>query len=240
MYFVVEMENNISDFITVSKASNGRIKIAQTLTNEANTYRLLYKLGYRKTTINKKRIYFFRDGDSMRPISFLHIRDAFYKALKEMRFSALPAYADFKDVLNWFYQENPIKENGLSGKYLKEDLNENDELSLRLKIDVVFNHKYKINSSILTFEDLCFKNVEDEGCIKKGSKLYYKKVEGTKYLVFVHYNRDIKLQDGFDLYLADFAFEESIGYRKPKYLEDIRFSFDIQTDLPLIKNYISN
>ncbi|MEI6750534.1 MAG: hypothetical protein WCM93_15360, partial [Bacteroidota bacterium] len=76
--------------------------------------------------------------------------------------------------------------------------------------------------------------------ITNNAPLYYKKLDGNKYLVFTHYNSKTNTNDGFDCWIATFAKKGHIGNKKPLALQTVSLSFNLERDFDLIKNYVIN
>lgn len=234
------MTKDINDFITIVRQKNGRVKITHDINNEGNIYRLLQELGYRKARLDNKRIYFRREGTVLTPVSLRKIKDAFRNLLRNMDFLNLPDDIEYSTILNWYYERQPIKENGLFDHYLEDELNEREAHDMRLKINVTYKNKFEVDSMLAKFSEWKFcKTTDTVGGFCKDNPLFYKKIEDTKYLVFNHYNSEHKTNGGFDCWIATFTDEKQIGKKKPSDIESIRLSFRLDRDFELILDYIS-
>lgn len=114
------MKKNILEFITVIKHKNGELKITHNLENEANIYKLLREWGFRKSTFKGKKNYFKETIDQKTPVSIIQMRDAFWDFLENEEFINLPEEFSKNDLLNWFLEKNPIRENTLLAHYLQD------------------------------------------------------------------------------------------------------------------------
>ena len=82
------------------------------------------------------------------------------------------------------------------------------------------------------------KTIDEKSTICSGNPLYYKNIGKEEFLIFSHYNHDKVSNSGFDLWKATFSSEKSIGKKKPKKLDDISLSFNLEKDFKLIKEYV--
>ena len=234
------MEKDINNFLTISRTKNGKVKISHNTENEANIYKMLFKLGFRKTTLNNKKLLFKKTNDDLIPISIHDIRNAFYDLLKNFEFVNVPDDVNYTDILNWNLEKQPIKQNGLFNHYLSVELNESEIHILRMKTDVNYKHRNEINSILDKLNEWNFsKSIDKKSSICINAPLYYKKIDNNKFLVFSHYNAESKKSiDGFDCWLANFKNEKQIGVSSPRELKDIRLSFNLERDYELIKDYV--
>ncbi len=236
------MEQNISDFVQITRSKNGKIRIAHDLSNKANIYKQLHEQGFRLTKLANKRVFFRRSEKSLTPVSFRNIRDHFEDFLRETRFANIPDYINLDDILNWFYTKEPIKRNGLFDYYLREELSKEEQHELLLKIDVHYKHKYDVNHLLALFKTWSFSTTEDAigYFCSKGTPLYFKKFDKNKYLVFVHYNSQKPTNDGFDCVTATYTSERHFNKKKPIHSESIRLNFRLERDYTLIEKYLEN
>jgi hypothetical protein len=235
------MEKDINKYLTIIRNKDGKAKITHNLENEANIYKLLYNLGFRKTNFNNKRLYFQRVKDDLVPVSIHDIRTTFYQLLKDFEFENVPNDVNYNDILNWNLDKQPIKQNGLFNHYLETELNENETHILKLKKDVDYKHRNEINAILNKLEEWNFrKSIDKKSAICTNAPLYYKKIEANKFLIFSHYNSENKKNiDGFDCWLANYRNEKQIGKTVPSELEDVRLSFNLERDFELIKEYVA-
>lgn len=233
-------KKDIKDFVTISRLRNGQVKITHNITNESNIYELLRELGYRKTKVDNKCAYLLRNDDNIIPVTFYDIKTAFLNLLKKNEFINIPNDIESTSLTNWFYDKNPIKENGLLNHYLEDTLTNEEIHNYKLKTDIMYKHKFGVEQMLSKFKEWSFnKTVDDVGAFCKDNPLYYKRVDEKKYLVFNHFNSKGKTSDGFDCWLATFTNEEHIGSKKPIEIQDIRLSFHLDRDFQLIENYIN-
>ncbi len=170
------MKEDINKFLTISRYKNGRVKISHDVDNEANIYKLLFKLGFRKATLNNRKILFQKTNDDLIPVKFDDIRVAFCKLLKNFEFENVPDYVNYVDILNWYYVKNPIKQNRLFNEYLSVELSKSEIHTLKLKTNVVYKHRNKINSILDKLNEWNFsKTIDKKATICINTTLYYKK-----------------------------------------------------------------
>jgi hypothetical protein len=233
------MQRDINDFVTIVRSKNGRVKINHNGQNQANIYQLLHELGFRKSKLENKRIYYRREGEKLIPSSFSNIVDTFFEKLKETEFINIPEDVRFFDILDHFYEKPPIKENALFTLFLTETLTETEAFNYKLLTDHVFKHKFEVQHLLSKLEEWKFdKTIDIASSITPNAPLYYKKVDEDKYLVFIHYNSKSNTNDGFDCWIATFAKTGHIGNKKPLALQQVRLSFNLERDFELIKKYI--
>mgnify|MGYP006981486727 CR=1 FL=1 len=236
------MATDINDFITLDAFKNGRVKISQTESQEANIYKLLRDFGYGMTKIDNKRIYFKREGTSISSVHPSNFRQAFFKFLvHEADFSNIPDETNKEEIINWFYKKNRVKQNGLYDHYLTDILSDIEVSTLRMSIDPNYKHTVEINQLLSKFEEWRFKKTVDKINSYGGNPtLYYKKISDKKFLVFSHWHYNSKSRDGFDSWIATYLNENQIGTKKPVELLDIRSGFRLDRDFPLIKEYLNS
>jgi hypothetical protein len=233
------MKYDINDFVIFDRLKNGSVKIKHNITNEGNIYELLHKLGYCKTKLDRKNIYYQRTETDLFPTSFLKIKLAFRDFLKNENFKNLPENISSHDILNWFYVKNPIKENGLFDHYLEDNLIENDIHVYRLKKDCDYKHKFEVQQLISKFEEWNFcKTIDTVGEFFKDCPLYFKNIGYTKYLIFIHFTSKNKMDDIFECCIATYTNEKYIGIKKPLNIQEIQANFQLDKDFHLIIDYI--
>jgi len=233
------MTKDINNFITIVRQKNGRVKITHDIQNEANIYKLLHELGYCKSKLDNKRIYFRRDKANVIPLHLWDIKNAFLVMLKNLEFINIPDDIEYEDILNWYYRQDPIKDNGLFNHYLSDNLTEPEIHSFRLQTDCIYKHKFEIQQMLLKLEEWKFdKTVDISSSICKNAPLYYKKIETNKFLIFSYFNSKVNTNDGFDCWVATFSNVKHIGIKEPLKLQDIRLSFQLDRDFQLIKDYL--
>lgn len=235
------MKRDINDFITITRSKSGRAKIDHNGQNQANIYQLLHDLGFRKSKLENKRIYYRREGEQLIPTNFRKIEDAFFEQLKETEFINIPDDVRLFDIVNHFYEKPPIKENTLFTHFFAETLTETEALNYKLLTDHTFKHKFEVQHLLSKLEEWKFdKTIDIASSITNNAPLYYKKVEGNKYLIFTHFNSKSNTYDGFDCWIATFAKTGHIGNKKPLTLQTVSLGFILDRDFELIKNYIIN
>ena len=235
------MTTDINNFSIIDTFKNGRLKMSQTAAEEANIYKLLSELGYRKAKLNNRKIYVKREGKS---ISFVHlseIRQAFFKFLEsDADYSNIPNGINRVEIINWFYQKIVVKENVLFDHYLACTLTDNEVHTLRILTKHDYKHNLEINHLISKFHDWNFKKTVDAiGSFHKGDMLYYKNISDKKFIVFNHLKgQKQNTNDSFDCWFATYMNESQIGNKKPLEQQDIRLGFDFVRDFHLIKDYL--
>ncbi len=234
------IEMYLNNFIKVNKLKNGKLKITHDQENERNILKFIYGLGYRRTKLGSKNIYFRKVENDLLPVSINDIRREFYELLKEFRFCDIPEDIVYTDVLNWYLDKRPLKENKLLKEYLGAELTEKETHNLRIKTDVSYKHEVEISLTLSKFREWNLKKVIDtKSSICTNAPLYYKNIDVNKYLIFSHFNAESKNNiDGFDCWIASFKNENQIGKNKPTQIEDICLSFNLSDDLKLINDYI--
>ena len=229
------MKVDIQKLISIQRQKNGRIKIKHDISNEANIYKLLNEMGFFQSKLNGKRIYFQRKNGKVEIVNIRLIRDAFFNLLENENYLNRPEDISKEDILNWFLGDNPIKQNGLFEYHLKSELSEFEKHQILIKEDKA----YKIDYTLSRFEKWNFeKTIDSSGIFTKGKDLYFKKVNGEDFLIFTHHNKSHLINSGFDSWIAKFDKESEIGNKKPSKMEVLKFSFDIEKDFGLIKEYV--
>lgn len=237
----INMERNINNFIIIDKFKNGRLKISHNGQNQTNIYKLLHELGFRKSKLDNKQIYFRRDGEKLIPINFNKIVDAFFDLFNESAFTNIPEDIEFEDIVNHFYENQPIKENRLFNLVFNDTISELEAHNLRMLIDDDYKHRFETQQLLSKLEELNFiKTIDIGSLICKNAPLFYKKIEANKFLVFVQFNSKIKTLDGFDCSIATFDKIIHIGTKKPLEHQIICRNFKLDRDFNLVENYLNN
>ena len=244
------MTTDINNFVCVVRQKNGEIKIKHDLNNETNIYKLLYEFGFRKSKLDNRKIYYRRQESTLTPVRLYDIKKAFYDFLSN-GFYTCPKDITRIEILNWYLNKSPIKENGLFNHYLeeKETLLEQEIHHLRLQMDCDYKHNFEVQQILSKLKDWNFKKTIDaKSCITTNAPLYYKRVGNDKYLIFTHWNagrytdkKKKHYKDGFDCWLAKFENEKHIGKKKiaDEDLSTIRLGFDLDRDMSLIEQYLN-
>lgn len=216
------------DFISVSGN-----KVKQTVAQEGNMYRWLVTQGFGRAIIGTKIMTFRRWNAKIRSSSFRDMEDAFEELLEK---------EGNANLLEWFIHKSPLKQNNLYRHYLKSELTEAEVHQLKMQNDATYRHNYKIDQVLVMLTEHGFKQTVDEkGTIGKGQILYYCEVSDDRYLIFSHHNfRHKNLVDGFDVWLAGFRNEKQIGQIQSGSLKDLRLSFSLDRDYPLVEPYLIN
>jgi len=232
----------ISDFVTLTKQKNGRVKSECSTVQQSNIYKWLKAQGYGKITVDGKILFFQRKGEVIEPTSVITMKHNFLSYLEKASFQKWPANITRKDLLEWYYETLPLKQNALFRQHLFEVLSEEELHRYKMADDHNYRHRFNINQLLNQFDNWGFKKTLDvKGSFCKDNLLYYKPVANGIYLVFNHYNADSKnATDGFDCWLAPFKKESEIGNIKNPDVRDIRLSFQLDRDYDLIAPYLTN
>ncbi len=233
------MKRDINDFVTIIRQKNGNVKVTHTIQNEANIYKLLHELGFRKSNLKNKKIYYQRKGGTIIPTNFKDIKYAFLDILRKSEFTNIPEDLRYSEIVNWYHKRLPIKNNGLFDHYLFEDISQSEALTYCLLTDHIFKHKYEVQKLILRFEALKFgKTIDKSNSICQNAPLYFKEIEGNKYIIFAHYNSEVKTIDGFSCWIARYRNVKQIGIKKPVVLQLIKPNFYLANDYELVRDYV--
>jgi hypothetical protein len=234
------MTKDINDFVYFDRLKNGKIKISSDIHKEANIYQYLRGLGFCKSKLGNKRVYYRREGETIKPSSLHDIKYTFWELLQKGDFSNIPTDIEYSEILNWYLDKQPIKENGLFDYYLEDKLTETEADNFCLQTNHSFRHTFEVQQLISKFDEWNFSKTTDTvGAFCKDNPLFYKKIGDKKYLVFNHYNSKSKTNDGFDCWIATFANEKQIGIKKTMDVQEIRLSFHLDRDFELIKDYLN-
>ena len=234
------MTIDINDFVSFDRLKNGKVKITTNISKEGNLYKYLRKLGFCKSKLDNRRIYYKRENNLINPSSMHDIKHTFWTLLQQGKFLNTPTDISHSDILNWYLDKQPIKENGLFDYYLEDNLSETEAHNYRLTTNPTYRHKFEIQQLLSKFAEWNFSKTTDVvGTFCKDNPLYFKRIDNKKYLVFNHYNSKSESNDGFDSWVATFTDERQIGIKKPTEIQDIRLSFHLDRDFELIKNYVN-
>ena len=230
------MFDNITDFVTFSRFKNGKTKITQTISQEANIYKCLKELGYRYSTVEGKILYYQRKDEKINLLNLTGIKSAFYKHLEKLEFASLPEDCDKDNVIEWFYRKTAVKEAGFFKEYLKDKLTQNETHQILLETNHEYAHNFSVQQLIKRFQDCNFSSAIEE--YYPNNKLYFKKINENKFLVFNHFNAKEKGMDGFDCWISEYRNAKQIGLVKPsKKSISVKLSFKIERDFDLVKEY---
>jgi hypothetical protein len=115
-----------------SKKGTYKIKFSA---KEGNIYVVLNTLGYRRAKIGGKYIFYQRVDNKISITNLADIRNAFIDYLRHCREETLPRNIVKEQVIESFYHEFLLKENGLLKHYLADDPSEREIHYLRLQTD---------------------------------------------------------------------------------------------------------
>lgn len=235
------MGTDIKKYISIKRNKNGKVKITHDLENEANIYKLLHSLGFRKTNMNNKRFYFQKVDNDLVPVSIHDMRTKFYQMLKGFDFINVPDDVNYIDILNWNLEKQPIKPNGLFNNYLETELNENELHILKMKTDINYKHRDAISTILNKFKAWNLKkSIDKKSAICTNAPLYFKKINSSDFLIFSHYNSESRKNiDGFDCWIANYSTEKQVGKTIPSDLKSLSLCFNLERDFELIEKYVS-
>ncbi|MCC6583568.1 MAG: hypothetical protein IT271_07685 [Chitinophagales bacterium] len=234
------MTYNINDFLSINQLKNGRFRLNHDITNRDNAYKTLHLLGFRKTRLDKKSIYYKREETVLRPVDIYDLQNAFEDFLQTADFENIPSNMERSELINWLYDKEPIKKNCFSEGHIWEDLTEKETHELQMLTNATYKKIFETQELISKLKEWNFvKTIDSLGSFCKGNPLYYKSLGSKKYLVFNHYNSEYKDNDGFDCWLATFNKDKEIGLKRPTDNQSIQLSFNIDRDFILIKNYLN-
>lgn len=235
------MKININDFLTINTQKNGRVFVSHDINQEANIYKFLRELGYRKARLNNKKIYFRRNGTDIVAVSLLDIKFTFIKMFESSDLINIPSDMEHQAIINWYCLKQPIKENGLFDYILEDSLTDVDVHNYKLQRDFNYKHKFGIQQLFSKFAEWSFDNTIDiAGSFSDNAPLYYKYIGDKKYIVFNHYNSQDNTNDGFDCWVSTYENIKHIGNRKPISNQNLRLSFLLERDYHLISKYLNN
>ncbi len=225
--------------MSIVKAKDGRVKVTHDKINESNIYQFLRDIGYRKSKLGNKRIYFLRQGANIIPVRLQDMKNAFLDMLRRIEFLNIPEFVrDYSVILNWFHQQEPIKENRLFNLYLTDDLTDEEMHQFRLKTECDYRHNFERQQLISKLGQWGFeKTTGTMSEFYKDSPLYYRPIGDKKYVIFRHYNHKHNDNDGFDVHIVTFARANNIHCQIPKTEEIPVLSFQIERDVEKIRSY---
>ncbi|MGB0887575.1 MAG: hypothetical protein ACPGSL_05605 [Vicingaceae bacterium] len=231
---------DINRFLNFHQLKNGKTKITFDFQNQTNIYHFLRELGFCKSNLDGKRVYYQRVGVKINPVTSQIIKDAFFDFLQKEEFSNIPNGITHSDITNWFLEHPPIKNNGGLDNSLKDTLTESETQSFRLQTDESFKHKFEVKQLISKFEEWNFNETTDYvGAFQVNNPLYYKNIGNKRFIVFNHYNSTDSNNDGFDSWIASFDKEKQIGTKKPNEIQTIQLNFQLKRDFNLIKDFVN-
>jgi hypothetical protein len=232
------MKINIDDFVSLSRMKNGKLTSFFNTHNEGNIYKFLRELGYCKSKLDNKQILYQRSEFDVSPVELQDIKHHFYMSLHEIEFIDIPDTIEREDILNWYLKKDPIKENGLFNEYLKDHLTETEAEELRLKTNPDYKLKFEVQQLISKLYEWNFNKTTDSvGAFCKDRPLYYRNISDRKFLIFSHTN--LKNNDNFDCWTAEFTDENHIGLKPPLERNCIEYSFKLDRHFDQIKDFLN-
>jgi hypothetical protein len=231
----------IKDFVTFERTNSKYAKGGFSALQEGNIYEWLKSQGFGISRLNAKRIIFRKKGGLIERSSIIEMKDAFFDFIKNYRFANWPNDINRSDLLNWYYTESPIKQNGLFQHYLTQELSVEEVHQYKMDADAIYAHRYRVAQLLFQLDSWGFKRtIDKKGGFGLSDPLYYKEISKRQYLIFNHYNATDQANDGFDCRIAYFANESQIGNMKNDNAKFVKLSFYLERDFDLIKQYVVN
>jgi len=233
------MNKDIKNFVKIKNLKNGKIKLYHNISNEINIYKLIRLFGFRLSKINGKRIYYLRINEKNEQTNFEAINDRFFQFLKNEEYENNSNEISNNDVINWFFEKNPIRRNNLLRHHLTEELSNSELHELLLQINSKYESEFRIKRILESLRKWKFENTVDSiGSFSKDADLYFKHIDQNDFIVFNHFNKHRILLSGFDAWKAKFSHANQIGKKLPIAIEEIKLSFEIDRDLKLVTPFL--
>ncbi len=234
------MTRDFNDFFTVSRFKNGNFKVSETMKNETNKYELLHSLGFRKTRVNKKNVFYVRIQQDIIPITTQTLNAKVIQLLLSIEYVNIPFGFGLDSLKDWFFKNPPIKQNKVCNNFLSEELSVLEELKFQEKNVTILKPNFDTEFLLLKFNEWQFvKTTDVANSICFEQPLYYKKIKQNQFLLFVHYHYPNNKNDNFECWKATYNNENEIGINSPKTLEEVSFNFSLYKDFPLIQKYVA-
>ena len=234
------MQTNFNDFFSVSKLRNGNYKLHQTLKNENNKNNLLRELGFRKTNIDGKTMLYQRIGTDIIPITPKNLKNKLIQYFSSITLTNLPENFLLSDINDWLYQISPIKQNNNFDLHLTEQLSVEEQLLYNEKIKHYHKKDFDKNLFLSKLSKWNFScNVEVKNVILNSFPVYYKKIKGYKYLIFIQKKTKYNYSEKFECWLGKYLSEEEVKQNRPSKLKEISVNFELYKDFSLIEKYVS-
>jgi hypothetical protein len=234
------MTRDFNDFFTVSRFKNGNFKVIESRKNEINIYKLLYSLGFRKTNLNKKTVYYLRIQDDIVPLTLENLNEKTIQLLMSIKYENLPFDFDLESMKDWFFKRMPIRQNKMCTDFLYETLSIEEQLKYIEKNQTILKPNFDTQFLLLKFNEWQFvKTIDLANSICFDQPLYYKKINQNQFLLFVHYHYPNRKFENFECWKATYNNENEIGINSPKILEEVSFNFSLYKDFPLIQKYLA-
>ncbi len=232
------MAYNILDILSFKETNRGDIKVDFCPGGQLRLYKMLNDWGYGQAKINKKNYYFLREEDSIRKVSFLEIRDAFWDFLETISLSELPESVTRHDLLEWYLTVHPVKKNFMASRCLTKELTDEEVHRLRMT-EAVYSKEYKINSVLKMLKDHGFKQTTDSAhAIYGDGPVYYKRIGLCQFLLFGHINAKRLVDSCFCVCLAAYPNENEVGKLKQVAYSELHPHFELDRDFDLIRDYL--
>jgi len=84
------------------------------------------------------------------------------------------------------------------------------------------------------------KKIDDNGDFNEGRMLYYRNIMDNQYVIFSSYESKKGTITGFDFWLSKYSNTSEIGEDSPEFMQKLKFSFDFDDDIELLKKYLPN
>jgi len=233
------MTIDINKFLNFNQLRNGKTKITFSSQNETNVYILLRELGFCKSNLDGKRIYYQRIENKITPVSLRFINDVFFDFFQKEKYTNISSVITHSDIINWFLKYQ-IRKNEKLDYFLKDTLTEKEAESFHIQTNESFKHKFEIQQLISKLNEWNFRKTTNYvRSFGKNNPIYYKNIGNKEFLVFNHYNSIQNNNDGFDSWIATFENENEIGVKRPTEIKNIRLSFHLEKDFNLIRYLIN-
>lgn len=237
------MKLKIKDFVVVERHDNGDVNVSYDAKCRSNIYRFLRNLGFCQTKLNGERVYYRRVEDSIYPVDFNVIEDAFFDNLKDDKFGGIPG-VESSTIFDLFLIENPIKRYKSFFDELEDELTPEELHQFKMKSDPAYCVKINIEHVHEMLKKYRFNRTVDTAAnFSRMSPIYYRQIGLNDYLVFNHYNvNESHLYQGFDCWVAKYevSMVEDINQKKLIKRSLIKTNFKMPIDFKLIAHYLEN
>lgn len=230
------MIRDFNNFIEYKISSNDRITFKL---NNYNICKLYYDLGYRKSKLDNKTVYYKLEDNDLTPISLSCIKPVFFEMLKNKDFSNIPDDIDYELIIKWYLMSSQISINANFKRLLEVKMTEQEEHAYRLKINSKYRKEFEYSEFIKKMDELGFSQTIDKSMTYGvDNPLYYKHISNEEYIVFNYFIYNGKVIQAFDCNISTFKKAEHIGKIKPIKNIFIIAAFNFERDYPLIKHFL--
>lgn len=175
------MPINIQDFILIHQQQNGVFKLKWDNSKESNIHKWLFNQGFRQGKVGGKRVQYRKVKEQIKIVNITDFKDAFYHFLEHENYEGCPEGVIVSDILNWFLQYKPIRQNGLLEYNLKETLFDFEEHEILMQIDGKYRKKHTKTFS-KTGEMTSLTTEEEDVVIRKAKSFHsrYRKKDSNR------------------------------------------------------------